>query len=66
MHVNDLISSLPKIRRKKVWAVMDSDGTVVQYVGATDNLKGTAQKYIDDKYPGKILTLKYSHSKLGV
>lgn len=61
MHVNDFISSLPKLRKKKVWKVTDTDGTVVQYVGATDNRKSTAQKYIDNKYPGKILTLSFSH-----
>ena len=62
MHVNDFIGSLPKIVGKKVWKVTDTDGTVVQYVGATDNRKTTAQKYIDNKYPGKILTLTFSHT----
>lgn len=64
-HVNDFIGSLPKIRRKKVWAVY-IDGTIVQYVGSTDNRKATAEAYIADKYPGQAFTLKYSHSKLGV
>lgn len=63
MHVNDFIGSLPKIVEKKVWKVTDSNGTVVQYVGATDNLKHTAQKYIDNKYPSQILTLTFSHTK---
>ncbi len=61
IHVNDFINSLPRIVEKKVWKVTDKDGTVVQYVGATDNRKGTAQKYIDEKYPSKTLTLTFSH-----
>ena len=60
-HINDFIGSLPRVMRKKVWKVTDSNGTVVQYVGATDNRKGTAQQYIDNKYPGKVLTLTFSH-----
>lgn len=59
--VNSFIRSLPRIVQKKVWKVTDKDGTVVQYVGATDNKKYTAQKYIDEKYPGKTLTLTFSH-----
>ena len=61
MHVNDFIGSLPRIVEKKVWKVMDENGTVVQCVGATDNRQSTAQKYIDNKYPGKVLTLTFSH-----
>jgi len=61
MHVNDFISSLPKIRQRKVWKVLDSDNSVVQYVGATDNRKRTAQKYIDNKYPERTLRLVFSH-----
>jgi hypothetical protein len=63
MHVNDFIGSLPRIVEKKVWKVTDTDGTVVQYVSATDNRKSTAQKYIDEKYPSKKLTLVFSHFK---
>lgn len=63
MHVNDFIGSLPKIVEKKVWKVTDSNGTVIQYVGATDNRQSTAQAYIDQKYPGQILTLTFSHFK---
>ena len=59
--VNSFIRSLPRIVQKKVWKVTDKDGTVVQYVGATDNKKYTAQKYIDEKYPGQTLTLTFSH-----
>jgi hypothetical protein len=59
--VNGFINSLPRIVQKKVWKVTDTDGTVVQYVGSTDNRKSTAQKYIDEKYPGKVLTLTFSH-----
>ena len=62
MHDNDFIRSLPKIVSKKVWKVTDSNGNVVQYVGATDNRKSTAQKYIDNKYPGRSLTLSFSHT----
>jgi len=63
MHINDFINSLPKIQEKKVWKVTDTDGTVVQYVGSTDNRKSTAQKYIDEKYPQRNLTLTFSHFK---
>jgi hypothetical protein len=61
IHTNDFINSLPRIVQKKVWKVTDADGTVVQHVGATDNRKSTAQRYIDEKYPGKVLTLTFSH-----
>lgn len=63
MHVNDFISSLPRIEKKKVWKVVDANGTVVQGVGSTDNRKSTAQKYINSKYPGQKLTLVFSHFK---
>jgi hypothetical protein len=59
--VNGFINSLPRIVQKKVWKVTDKDGTVVQYVGATDNKKYTAQKYIDEKYPERTLKLTFSH-----
>lgn len=61
MSVNGFLASLPRIVKKKVWKVTDKDGTVVQYVGATDNRKDTAQKYIDNKYPDRVLTLTFSH-----
>lgn len=61
-HTNDFIRSLPRIVERKVWKVTDVDGTVVQYVGATDNRKSTAQAYIDNKYPGRSLTLTFSHT----
>ena len=60
-HVNDFINSLPRIRQRKVWAVRDESGATVQYVGATDNRKRTAQKYIDEKYPSRTMTLVFSH-----
>jgi hypothetical protein len=63
MHVNDFIGSLPKIQERKVWKVVDKDGTIVQYVGSTDNRKTTAQKYIDQKYPDRVLGLTFSHFK---
>jgi len=59
--VNSFIRSLPRIVQKKVWKVTDKNGTVVQYVGATDNRKSTAQKYINEKYPDRVLTLTFSH-----
>jgi hypothetical protein len=59
--VNSFIRSLPRVAQKKVWKVTDTDGTVVQYVGSTDNRKSTAQKYIDEKYPEKNLRLTFSH-----
>ena len=61
--VNGFINSLPRIVQKKVWKVVDANGTVVQYVGATDNRKSTAQAYINAKYPGQKLTLSFSHFK---
>ena len=61
-HINGFISGLPKIVAKKVWKVTDKNGTVVQYVGSTDNLKRSAQKYIDEKYPGQVLKLTFSHT----
>ena len=61
MHVNDFIGSLPRIVERKVWKVVDKNGTVVQCVGSTDNRKATAQKYIDNKYPDQTLTLTFSH-----
>jgi hypothetical protein len=61
IHTNDFIKSLPKIVQKKVWKVTDKNGTVVQYVGATDNRKSTAQEYINEKYPSQTLTLTFSH-----
>jgi hypothetical protein len=60
-HINDWIGSLPKIEQRKVWKVLDENDTVVQYVGATNNRKYTAQQYINDKYPGRNLRLVFSH-----
>ena len=62
MSVNGLIRSLPRIVAKKVWKVVDGSGTVVQYVGASDNRKSTAQAYINAKYPNRVLTLSFSHT----
>ena len=61
--VNGFINSLPRIIAKKIWRVVDENGKVVQFVSATDNLKRTAQAYIDNKYPGQDLTLLFSHTK---
>jgi hypothetical protein len=60
-HINSFIRSLPSIVQKKVWKVTDTDGTVVQYVGSTDNKKYTAQQYINEKYPDRVLKLTFSH-----
>jgi hypothetical protein len=62
-HINDFIGSLPRIVQKKVWKVTDTDGTVVQYVSATDNKQYTAQQYINEKYPNRTLKLTFSHFK---
>jgi hypothetical protein len=59
--VNSFISGLPRIVQKKVWKVTDQDGTVVQHVGSTDNRESTAQAYINEKYPDRVLTLTFSH-----
>ena len=61
--VNSFINSLPKIVQKNVWKVTDQNGTVIQYVGATDNRKSSAQAYIDEKYVGQKLVLTFSHFK---
>lgn len=63
MSVNSFIASLPRIVAKKIWKVTDANGTVVQYVSATNNRKYTAQEYIDNKYPGQKMTLTFSHTK---
>jgi len=57
--VNDFIGSLPRIVKKKIWKVTDENGTVVQYVSASNNRKYTAQAYIDAKYPGRVLKLTF-------
>jgi len=62
-HINSFIGSLPRIVQKKIWKVTDTDGTVVQYVSASDNRKYTAQAYIDEKYVGQKLVLTFSHFK---
>jgi hypothetical protein len=61
-HVNDFINSLPRIVAKKIWRVTDENGTIVQCVSATDNRKSTAQRYIDNKYPGQVLTLTFDRT----
>lgn len=61
--VNGFIGSLPRIVAKKIWRVVDENGAFVQCVSATDNLKRTAQEYINTKYPGQTLTLTFSHTK---
>jgi len=61
--VNGFISSLPKIRKRRIWKVI-INGTVVQGVSASDNRKETAQAYIASKYPGQAFTLKFSHWKI--
>ena len=60
--VNGFINSLPRIVAKKIWRVTDSTGKVIQHVSATDNLKRTAQAYIDSKYPGQTLTLTFDRT----
>jgi hypothetical protein len=61
--VNGFIRSLPRMVKKKVWKAVELDGTVVQYVSATDNRELTAHRYINEKYPDKVLLLKFSHYK---
>ena len=56
--VNGFISSLPKIRKRKIWSVT-IDGKIVQGVSADDNRESTAQAYIASKYPGQVFTLKF-------
>lgn len=60
MSVNGLLASLPRMVSKKIWLVRDENGTFVQYVSATDNRKSTAQKYIDGKYPGRVMKLTFN------
>ena len=54
----DILANLPRIRKRKIWQVIIND-TVVQLVGATDNQKATAEKYIASKYPNDQFTLKF-------
>jgi len=63
MSVNDLLRSLPKIRKRRIWHVI-IEGKVVQGVSASDNRKATAEAYISSKYPGQVFTLKFSHWKI--
>lgn len=63
MSVNDLIGSLPKIRKRRIWNVVDSDGKIVQGVSASDNRKATAEAYIANKYPGMKFTLVFARWK---
>lgn len=62
MSVNDFLSSLPPIRkrRRKIWNVVDSDGKIVQGVSASDDLESTAEQYIANKYPGMKFTLVFT------
>ena len=62
-HINDFISSLPRMVAKKIWNVYDEQGNLVQGVSASDNLKRTAQKYIDGKYPDRNMRLKFAGTK---
>lgn len=62
-HINDFIGSLPRMVAKKIWNVYDEQGDLVQGVSASDNLKRTAQKYIDGKYPDRIMRLKFAGTK---
>jgi hypothetical protein len=57
-NINGFISSLPKIRKRRIWSVT-IDGKVVQGVSADDNRESTAQAYIASKYPGQVFTLKF-------
>lgn len=61
-NINDLISSLPKIRKRRIWNVV-IDGKIVQAVSATDNRESTAAKYISEKYPNAEFRLVFSHWK---
>lgn len=62
-HVNDLIGSLPRMRRRRIWSVI-IDGKVVQGVSATDNRKETAEAYIASKYPGQAFKLVFAEWRL--
>ena len=54
----DLLAHLPRIRKRKIWEVY-IDGKVAQLVGATDNRKATAERYIASKYPNAQFKLKF-------
>ena len=62
-NVNDLIGSLPRMNRRRVWKVV-IDGVVVQGVSATDNRKETAEAYIASKYPGQTFELVFAEWRL--
>lgn len=57
-HTFDILANLPRIRKRKIWEVY-VDGKLVQLVGATDNRKATAERYIAGKYPNVQFTLKF-------
>lgn len=59
MSVNDLIRSLPRPRKRKMWNVV-IDGVVVQGVSSPVNSKADAEAYIANKYPGQAFTLVYT------
>ena len=61
--VNSFLGSLPRIVAKKIWNVYDEQGNLVQGVSASDNLKRTAQKYIDEKYPNRVMRLKFAGTR---
>lgn len=63
MSVGDFIGSLPRIRKRRIWNVVDENGNVVQGVSASDNRKATAEAYISNKYPGMKFTLVFARWK---
>lgn len=63
MSVNGFLTSLPKIRKRRIWHVI-INGKVVQGVSASDNRKETAEKYIAGKYPGQVFTLTFAEWRI--
>lgn len=62
-NINSWISSLPKIRKRRIWNVV-IDGKIVQGVSASDNRKSTAENYIRSKYPNAQFTLVFARWKI--
>lgn len=57
-HVNDFISSLPKIRMRKIWNII-IDGKAVSAVKAYT--RDDAEKFASSQYPNVQFKLKYMH-----
>lgn len=65
MSVGDFLGSLPRIRvrKRRIWNVVDGNGNIIQGVSAGDNRRETAEAYIAGKYPGMKFNLVFARWK---